>query len=543
MNIADVLLLPGLEEAKIVAGADGKDTKVRNVNMMDAPDISSYLQANDLLVTTAYHFKDDTFLLLDLIQHMSREGCAGLGIKTKRFLNEIPQDALQLAEMLNFPIIDLPSKTSLSSIVNQILSSILNMRTNELQQAINSHQKFTEHIMSGKGLKTLLIQISEIAGHHVLLLDPHTKLLHSSHDYTSIQQEIEELNTKGFQLFLPRTTFTSFSIFTKQQVQTVAVFPIYTHQKNRGILVVLGELDYTDSGAVLSIEQATNVIAFELMKENALKQQAQRAKNEFFINYLDGAFSSNEEITNRAKEFGIIHDHKYTCIVGKLDRDTSSLSFATHQRETDDVFEFVEGELSDFPFSPHFFTKGDSVVIVAVMNDSSPQAYSDIQAAMLNIQQRVGTYFQRHVSFGVSSTAPQFTEVKHAVTEAEDTLQTGYLSGKKSFIQTYQTKDIAELLRIIPADELKKFYSYTLQKLAQPAHQDDHLLHTLFVYLETHCQISETAKRLYIHRNTVIYRLEKCEELLQGASLKDPDTTLRLRLAFRIQHTLPEKII
>ncbi|MDI5788294.1 helix-turn-helix domain-containing protein [Bacillus licheniformis] len=28
------------------------------------------------------------------------------------------------------------------------------------------------------------------------------------------------------------------------------------------------------------------------------------------------------------------------------------------------------------------------------------------------------------------------------------------------------------------------------------------------VYLETHCQISETAKRLYIHRNTVIYRLE-----------------------------------
>jgi purine catabolism regulator len=52
--------------------------------------------------------------------------------------------------------------------------------------------------------------------------------------------------------------------------------------------------------------------------------------------------------------------------------------------------------------------------------------------------------------------------------------------------------------------------------------------------LETHCQLSETAKRLYVHRNTVIYRLEKCEELI-GRSLKEPDETLRLRLAFRIK--------
>ncbi|MED5074377.1 helix-turn-helix domain-containing protein, partial [Anoxybacillus geothermalis] len=39
------------------------------------------------------------------------------------------------------------------------------------------------------------------------------------------------------------------------------------------------------------------------------------------------------------------------------------------------------------------------------------------------------------------------------------------------------------------------------------------------------------------HRNTVIYRLENCEKLI-GKSLKDPDTTFRLRLAFRIKNLL-----
>ncbi|MEH7435822.1 helix-turn-helix domain-containing protein, partial [Bacillus thuringiensis] len=45
---------------------------------------------------------------------------------------------------------------------------------------------------------------------------------------------------------------------------------------------------------------------------------------------------------------------------------------------------------------------------------------------------------------------------------------------------------------------------------------------------------SETAKRLFLHRNTVIYRLEKCEEIL-GRNIKDPNETLQLRIAFRIK--------
>ena len=63
------------------------------------------------------------------------------------------------------------------------------------------------------------------------------------------------------------------------------------------------------------------------------------------------------------------------------------------------------------------------------------------------------------------------------------------------------------------------------------------LLETLFEYLENHCQISETAKRLFVHRNTVIYRLEKCSALLKK-DLKDPEVTIQLRLALRIRNHL-----
>ena len=74
---------------------------------------------------------------------------------------------------------------------------------------------------------------------------------------------------------------------------------------------------------------------------------------------MDGAFSSAEEIKNRAKEFQLKWDQKYVCIAGKLDRREKSLSFTENQLESDSVFERLEEELVDFPFPPHLFTKGN----------------------------------------------------------------------------------------------------------------------------------------------------------------------------------------
>lgn len=71
-----------------------------------------------------------------------------------------------------------------------------------------------------------------------------------------------------------------------------------------------------DKGLILTIEQAANVISFELLKENALKQFSRRARNEFFSNFIERSFTSDDEIKNRAKEFKLRWDQKYMCIAG-----------------------------------------------------------------------------------------------------------------------------------------------------------------------------------------------------------------------------------
>ncbi|MBY8911277.1 PucR family transcriptional regulator [Bacillus sp. YC2] len=527
MNIYDVMKIPAYDRASLLAGKSGGWREVQHVNMMDAPDIADFLHKNELLVTTAYHLKDRPELLRDLIRHMAKRGCAGLGIKTKRYLDVIPKDIAELADQYEFPIIELPEDVRLGDIVNATLSHILDMRSNELQQAIYAHKKFTNHIMSGKGLQSLLKKLSAILRLPVLLLDQHTKLMSSSH-HTSI----DTASLKNTLYSLSGPFFTCFSMLSDRKAYSV--LPILHYEKNSGFLVVPELVQPADKGMILTIEQAANVISFELLKENALKQFSRRARNEFFSNFIERSFTGHEEIKSRAKEFRLRWDQKYMCIAGKLDRNDKTISFTENQLASDNVFDLLEGELSAFPFPPHLFIKGNVGILLIEATDSWNEMHASVISFLEQFQAQVRAQFKRTVSFGVSNICQRLIDVPDAFTEASDALSSGHLSRSAGFIQIYHAKDVPELLRLLPAEDLKKFYHSTLQSLADRQQEDQSLLHTLSVYLETHCQISETAKRLYVHRNTVIYRLEKCEELL-GKSLKDPETTMRLRLALRMQ--------
>ncbi|MFC7063172.1 PucR family transcriptional regulator [Halobacillus seohaensis] len=537
MKVSDVLQLPVLEGAKVIAGESGINREVQHVNMMDAPDIVHFLNGDDLLVTTAYHLKDDPQLLIELIQNMVDQGCAGLGIKTQRFLVEVPESVRAFADGVDFPIIEIPIEVSLGEVVNQTLSYILEMRTTELRSAIETHQKFTDHIITGKGVRKLLEDLSSMIEHKVLLLDHHFKPITSAGgEFPDWVEKMEEMHMDGFDFFLPGTAYSSFTCLPERD--TITIFPIKTYKNKGGCLVVSGDILSSNRSNILTIEQATNVISFELMKESALKQYDMRARNEFFINFVDGSFSSEEEVKNRAKEFDLYNDQKYVCIIGKLDQDGKDVSFTQYQMEADSIYEFLEGEFYTFDGETHLFIKGDRCILLVEVGESWVEVDSSILSYLEQAQTRINNRFQRTISFGVGNISQQFIAVRNSFKEAMNALRTGKLSGNTQFIQTYRTKDVSEILSIVPTEDLTEFYYHALQDLSTAdGKEEQKFLHTLSVYLETHCQISYTAKKMYVHRNTVIYRLEKCEELL-GASLKDPDTTIRLRLALRVKTLL-----
>ncbi|MFD6210513.1 PucR family transcriptional regulator [Peribacillus sp. NPDC060253] len=536
MKVTELLTLPTLTGMKLIAGETGIDREVLTVNMMDAPDIIHFLKADEFLVTTAYHLKDNPHLLSSLVEAMATHGCAALGIKTSRFLKEIPEDVLALADELSFPIIDLPSELSLGEIINHTLRGILDQRAAELTFAMETHKQFTNLIMRGKGIQKLLDHLSEMIGYPILLVDQYLKPIFHPFSTPEVIAIIKKMNDEGFRFHKTKASFFSFSSLSNQQTYTV--FPIYMNEEKFGYLTISGEIKTNDNLITLTIEQATNVISFASMKEHALKQHDRNIRNDFFLHFLDGSFSSQEEIINRAKEFSLHNDQAYICAVGKIDESESTKSYTQLHRRADSICEFLEDKLCTSPNPIHLFTKGKKCILLYEVNEVETHVLQYVETSLKSLQKITSNQFDCTISFGVSHMCQSFLQTKNSYKEANDSLLEGGLSKRTGYIQTFRTKDIMELLRVIPEEDLKNFYLFALQGFTKIfTEEEQSLLQTLSVYLETHCQISETAKRLFVHRNTVVYRLEKCEELL-GKSLKDSETTLQIRIALRIKSLL-----
>ncbi|PFK54938.1 PucR family transcriptional regulator [Bacillus thuringiensis] len=535
MKLYDIMKIPIFDQAKLIAGHKGVEQEVYTVNMMDAPDIIHFLKRNELLVTSAYHFKDDMYALRELIIQMKKQGCTALGIKTKRFLQEIPEEIISLADEIYFPIIELPFDIGLGDLVNQTLSYILDMRTNELHQAMQIHQQFSNHIISGKGINMILENLSSLIQLPVVLLDYHLRPISEHNNTKASIQSLKKFFINGRKLPLSTIEIVTFSLLTKTR-DTVSIFPIYTQNNQYSYLVIDGFISPLNRSMVLAVEQAANVLAFELIKEHSLRQYSRRIQDEFFTNVINSVFSTQDEIINLGKEFNLSFDQKYICIIGKIDIKEFTMSFMEYQEEKDLIYDLIEEELNSYTANVHLFIKGDMYVLLVNCDGIWRQTEKERMISLLkNIQVKIYTYFQKSISFGIANSSEQLLHISHSFKEATDAFYYGEISGSKEFIEIYQAKEISAILRMIPQEQLKKFYESTLHSLANE-NEKDHavLLHTLSVYLETHCAISETAKRLFLHRNTVIYRLEKCEEIL-GRNIKDPNETLQLRIAFRIK--------
>ena len=63
------------------------------------------------------------------------------------------------------------------------------------------------------------------------------------------------------------------------------------------------------------------------------------------------------------------------------------------------------------------------------------------------------------------------------------------------------------------------------------------MVYTLEKYLEEDCNIAKTTEQLFLHRNTVKYRIKRIEDIL-GKDLKDVTVQFNLRLAFKIKRYL-----
>lgn len=141
-TVREILTLPPLARTEILAGASGLDREVRGVNVMEVPDIETYVAPGEVLLTTAYPVRDNPARLVEMLPALAARGLAALAIKPLRYLDHIPEELVQVADELGFPVLIVADDTSFNEVIGAVLSLVIDLRMGELflEELITSPQ-------------------------------------------------------------------------------------------------------------------------------------------------------------------------------------------------------------------------------------------------------------------------------------------------------------------------------------------------------------------------------------------------------------------
>lgn len=533
VNIQQMLSQKELAPISLVAGEEGINRQINSITMMDAPDIIPYLRQNELIITTAYHLQNNHDFFQELICEMATTGCAGIAIKKNRFLLEIPQDILQLADQLHVPFIELPEHLSLGQINFLMTEKILQSEASLLTYAMDIHRQFTLLILNGQGIPRLVRQLSTLIGREVKLISPFLRPMYSVQQHVPALSTIQKMYRNGFHNPISLNKVWTFSIIHDHE--TYSLYPININTEKYCYLMVKGFIDEQDIPSRLTIEQAINVLSFAIMQEQALQQQKRNIRNQHFRDFLENEGHSTIVLKAISQELSLPYQQVYLCIIGHV--TTKSPSYTFQQNYTiEQIQKFCEETLQGTRIPIHSFTLNNELIFLYELQDTNTDYTLFLTELFTEFETSIHRYFDLHMIFGVSNQTHNFSEIQRAYKEAQSTALT--LRSRKQVISFYKKKEINELLQMIPQTDLMNYQRMVFKAFSSLSEDEQLILfETLNEYLESHCQISETAKRLYVHRNTVIYRIEKCGNLLQK-DLKDPEVTLQLRLALRIRNHL-----
>src|SRR5919107_3654313 len=152
LSLAEVLALPVLAGAQLIAGGGGRSRPVTRVNVMEVPDVLPYVREGELLVTTGYAVRDEPARLASLVHELHLRGVAALGIKLGRYVDELPPAVSAVADELGFPVVRLADTTGYDELLAGVLTAVLDHQAERLRRSQEVHRALLQVVLQGGGL-------------------------------------------------------------------------------------------------------------------------------------------------------------------------------------------------------------------------------------------------------------------------------------------------------------------------------------------------------------------------------------------------------
>lgn len=203
--------------------------------------------------------------------------------------------------------------------------------------------------------------------------------------------------------------------------------------------------------------------------------------------------------------------------------------------ESDNEKDVAVTELMKGMFSAQagdFVTEVDEKNVILIKTLSEDDGYEDVDQIAQSIVDTVSAEAMTNVHVAYGTIVQELKDVSKSYKEAMMAIDVGKIFYAEKRVNSYATLGIGRLIYQLPTNLCKLFIDEIFGE-NNPGELDEEIVFTAYKFFENNLNVSETSRQLFIHRNTLVYRIEKLEKAT-GLDVRTFDDALTFKIAMMV---------
>lgn len=514
MNLQEFLLFPFTKDIKLLNHVDHlEDIPVKYIRTLENTGIS-FIRVNEIIISSAISIIDDREKLRCFINGVYKKKAAGLILSSEVLDFDVLNPILREYELLNFPIFFMNYEISFSEIVEKTLRELWAEEDVSLCDMESMKRDLLNNYLDGKNLNFAADILSKYFKSDILIVD-------ITHQIYGKNKALDRMNEKNL-----------LQLFEKDSY----CIDISSNNRRYGHIFIK-DSTYINNYVSPFTKQCINTpLSLWFDRELAIAEPFLKAKENYLYQLVHQKYSSTQDIISKAEILGINTAIKYVCFVVEIS-DTTTV----HNTEsfTQCYSTILQEQIQRTCREKHrlaltlidnnllfvFLECPDSVLSIDMANQYIDIMENDLKIAFQRLQY---TWGYDNQAYPLSAF---YIGYERAITALELCKSLSLHPARYCLNLSLKQK----LLSLIALNEEFISESYVILKklMKQEKGAENVYIDTIRAYIATNYNISRTAERLHIHRQSLLYRMERIENIL-GFSLKEHDNLFILELCIMI---------
>jgi len=525
----------------VLAGAAGLGNAVSWARLLRArPTNLGRIEAGEvwLVSSAAVQLMGEARAVGRMVRDMAQAGVVAF-VVTEPVAREAEADA----EEVGVPLILVPSDASLVETEKAIVSFVVDRDRAISQRSQEVYERLLATLVDDRGPELLAQVVHEVTGKAVYLLDEHFQPTVQTGGTPATLDALADVRRRHWEGLLGNVSERLVAVRSEQNAVGVALRPLTLRGAVEGHLAFVGNPDDFVDFDYQVADRAASVLAIELAKQSAVVEARLRVQGDFLSELLDEPGPPTEALLERTRRLGydLSRPHLVFVLRPREVPTNGSAPARAYQRFVD----VARRRLVLIDAATLLRERDGSIQVlmpcpIEVVATDPDAAIAWVEKLRAGLEAALAPEIVPVIA-GIGRAPGAETSYHTAMREALRTVDiaASMASGTSSSLHFARLGALRLIFHLADNPELRAFQRDVLGPLeVSDMSRRSEFVRTLDAFLRAGGNHMRAARDLNVHRNTLIYRLERIQELLGDADLEDPEMRLNLQLALKIRAAL-----